>query len=90
VFVERHRCLSLFGAHSPAQSPSSLSGKGSNAAKAETPDAGPSVLPRGNWPSSRPFSSQPGSSGSGGYTQFGGKGKAAENVREGDRDRADA
>jgi len=56
--------------------------------KHRTPDH--HVLPRGIWPSSRPFSSQPGSSGSGGYTQFRRKGKAADDLQDADRDRADA
>ena len=57
----------------PALSPPSPFGKGSNAAKAGTPDAepsGPAVRRLRNPPHGRPFSSRPGSSGGRGYRYF--------------------
>ena len=76
VFVEGHRyafpCVMLL----PAQSPSSPFGKGSNAQKAGTRDAGPSgPAAQVSHQSGRPFSSRPGSSGSAGYKIFRPKGK---------------
>src|SRR5262245_27231944 len=66
----------LVGRSSLAQSPSRPLGKGSNAQKAATRDAGPSGPAAALGPSGRPFSSRPGSSGSAGYTEFRRKGKA--------------
>jgi hypothetical protein len=63
----------------PAQSPSSLclSGKARMLGRREHGTPNRLVLPPGASPSSRPFSSQPGSSGSAPYTEFQRKGKAA-------------
>src|SRR5262249_14581874 len=77
------KCLSLvkFQSSIPAPSPSSPSGKGSNALKAEARDVGPTVLPVFKREAGRPFSSQPGSMERPVYRGFPQKGKVKQRAQ---------